>query len=346
MKKKILTIALVMAMTLTALSCGKDTTGGLGQLDISSSGSKTSTNTKSEVPNLNGGKSETSTSTSTEAPSPASTETTPAPTPETPTSTEPTPTPAPQTGLATVYCNDTYFTGYIPSGWTVNSQAYDDGTGNYRLAICIYDSADYNTQITFFTGLEPFWTSEKDKNTMAPYLTPIGPYCPVISELSASAVLGQWNNIYTCLSLTDITNPRISSTVPNFSVVGIAAAGTPDSSTGMVASDCLAVCTVPGAAQQYAVYFSDSLAKMSVYGIPTYYISYSNFILSARAEVYETYLPVMAECIKTFDFSLFNQYNQKKKSGITADADVSTNNDIEATAPADVQLDLSTIKFE
>lgn len=339
MKKKILSIALVMAMALTVSSCGKDTTGGLGQLSISSTDSKTSSS-KSEVPDLNGGKS--TTSTSTESQTPASTETAPTSTPEP----APEPSPAPQTGLQTVYCNDTYFSGYVPSGWTINSQAYNDGTGNYRLALCIYDPADYNTQITFFTGLEPFWTSERDKNTMAPYLTPIGQYCPVITELNASAVFSQWSNIYTCLSLTDVTNPRVSATVPNFSLVGIAAAGTPDSSTGMIASDMLGVCTIPGATQQYAVYFSDSLGKMSVYGIPTYYISYSNFILSARAEVYETYLPVMAECIQTFDFTAFNQFNQKKKNGISADADVSANNDIAAAAPKEVTLDLDSVKFE
>lgn len=345
MKRKIFALAMVIVMALSLASCGKDTTGGLGTLSIDSdSGSKTSSN--SGVPDLNGGKSSTATPTGTATEpttSPTSVpDSTPTSVPDSTPTSVPEPTPAPQTTFQTQFYNDQFISATIPAGWNVNCQAYNDGTGNYRMAICISDPMDSNTQITFFTALEPFWTSESDKNLMAPLMA-IGPYCPVINEVSASAVLGQWSNVYKCLAISDVTYPKISATVPDIVVGQIAGTSTPVNDGTFTSSEVLAACSIPGASQAYAVYFSNSMGKLvfPYYGI-SYYVSYANFLISAREEVYETYLPAMLECAKTFDFTGFNSYNKKNRVSLD---DVSSNDDLICVSP-DITLDATTLKLK
>ncbi len=348
MKKKLISAILTLCLTASLCACGDNTAGGLGTLSLDNSGKGTSTS--ASVPDLNGNGGDkapsiptSDTGNDTPAPTPVPTpEPTPAPTPA-PTPT-PAPAPSPSTGLNTTYYSDKYIAATIPAGWTVNCQAYDDGTGNLRLILIINDPEDPNNVIFFCTALEPFYTSVTDRNFMAPYLAGIGPYCPVIDSLSATSVFNQWGSIYTCLSLTDTTNPSISATLPNFSPAQVLSEQSYGEQNGMTTSEALFACTAPNSNLAYAVYFCDSLVKMTFpITYVNYYISYTNFLISANEKVYETYLPIMMECAKSFDFSGFNQQNQKYKNGISSETGEETG--ISAFTAPTISLDPSGIKL-
>ena len=227
-----------------------------------------------------------------------------------------TPTPEPVNKLNTTYYTDSLISMRIPEGWKVNCQMYDSGGGLMRLICIVYDPADTANQLFFCTALEPFFTSEPNKAIFVNIL-PQYSYAPVISGLNAAEVLKSWPSIYTGFTLTDVTFPKVSAQLNNFTVTDIISLEDGGTINGGIYTCTLANCKLTDG-RSIVVSFTDLLSRNIDTGIE-FYISYANYTLMARSDLSESYMPVLNECIASLDMSGFIQ---QSGSGIAAGDDI------------------------
>ena len=282
-------IGLVMAMILCVgviTGCGsakKATTGGLGKLEIEDG----------TAPNIGGGENTTSGK------------------PETPSAEVPTeaPTEAPTEvqKVETRYYSDENFSAIIPADWDVYSYKFDSGTGKYRLVVSIYDPNDKNNCIMFASALEPFFTSESDRNYLSRFASEYA-NAPVIDEISATAVVKSWDGIIKTMRAQGFMYNRY---IGNYYVQEIVNSQLISQEGNFTTSIVQANAYAEGSDNVYSLVFQNSFAPFYYAHLDmTWYISYSNYGCAINADMYDEYMPILQECLASLDFSSFDSNNK------------------------------------
>lgn len=288
MKKKLLTLGMVVTMVIGLCACGgKETAGGLGSLDIEQQETG-----KDTVPDLNGG-----TNTPTNQTQNTETQQTPPPVEE--------PVPV---GLSYEQYQGKYFSMMKPVGWDVWEYAFDDGTGNYRLMMSIRDPENTNNCIFLMTGLEPYFANETEMNKMAPWL-PNPDTAIVLDPLNAESMALQFGTIRSALSKNGFQTT--ANHLPDWTITQSVLSNVSEESTdSMILSEFLGEATVGGDGKSYAAYFSNLLAKQyHAYLRCTYYISYANFGVCLEEDLWETDLDNVVSLANTYEQSGLNALN-------------------------------------
>lgn len=287
MKKKLLTLCMVVTMVIGLCACGgKETTGGLGTLDIDQP-----TSGKDTVPDLNGG-----TSTPTNQPQNPETQ-------QTPPVEEPV-----KVGLEYEQYQGKYFSMMKPVGWDVWEYAFDDGTGNYRLMMSIRDPENTNNCIFLMTGLEPYFANETEKNKMAPWLS--NPETAIVLDpLNAEGMALQFGTIRSALSVNGFSTT--ANHLPDWTITQSLLSNVSEESTdSMIASEFVGEATVGGDGKRYAAYFANVLAQQYyAYLRCTYYISYANFGVCLEEDLWDTDLNNLIYLANTYEQSGLNSLN-------------------------------------
>ena len=294
-----LLMAVIMcAGVITGCGASKDVqSGGLGNLEIDDG----------TVPSIGGGD---GTKPDPTAPSDAPTE------PATEPPTEP-------QEVATRYYSDENFSAMIPADWYVYSYRYDDGTGNYRLLVSIYDPTDVNNCIFFSSALEPFFTSEADRKTVSRFEASLV-NAPVIDKLEAASVLESWDEIMSTMRKQRFIFPNY---VGNYSVQQVTNSEIIKQENNRVTSAVEADSYAEGSDNVYTMLCFNTFAPFyNAYLNMTWYISYSNLGYALNADLYDEYMPVLEECITSIDFSAFNSSNKVDDEG--SDTGILSNFDI------------------
>lgn len=299
--KKILGLLMAMIMcagVITGCGSSKDVgSGGLGKLEIDDT----------TVPSIGGGD-----GTTTAPTAPSDTPTEPA--------TEP---PTEPQKVATRYYSDENFSAMIPADWDVYSYKFDDGTGNYRLLVSIYDPTDRNNCVFFMSGLEPFFTSEADRKKVSRFEASLTA-APVIDELEAVSVLENWDGIMRTLRTQGFVFPNY---VGNYSVQQVSNSEIIKQENNRVTSAAEADSYAEGSDNVYTMLFFNTFAPFyNAYLNVTWYISYSNLGYALNADLYDEYMPILEECITSLDFSAFNSSNKVDAEG--SDTGMLSNSDI------------------
>ena len=303
--KKILGLLMVVVLCAgVCTGCGsskKATTGGLGKLEIEDG----------TAPNIGGGEDTTSGK------------------PETPSaevSTEaPTEAPTEVQKVETRYYSDENFSAIIPADWDVYSYKFDSGTGKYRLVVSIYDPNDKNNCIMFASALEPFFTSEADRNYLSRFASEYT-NAPVLDELSATAVVKNWDGIIKTMRAQGFMYNRY---IGNYYVQEIVDSKIISQEGNFTTSIVQANAYAEGSDNVYTLVFQNTLAPFYyAYLNMTWYIGYSNFGCAIDVNKFDEYMPILQECMASIDFSAFNDSN-KAEAGDT-NPGVMSSSDIES----------------
>lgn len=232
----------------------------------------------------------------------------------------PTPSPTPievpvSNVLKTEYFECEYFSIKKPVDWKVTYNCFDNGAETKQLWISIYDPTDKNNLILYATALEPVFTSQTEKNKMAPYLQN-GDLTPVVSELSAAGLLMEWQSVAKINELQAYLVGNIN--MGDFQVKQILEKSVSSETENMVTSQVLASCIKPGTETAYNVLFVNSLGRLYYYTLnATYYASYGNVLIALRDDLYDENMETLVNCFADIDLSKYHQ----KKNGITESDD-------------------------
>lgn len=300
MKKKLLTLCMIVTMVIGLCACGgKETAGGLGTLDI-----EQTTLGEDTVPDLNGGSGK---NTSTDQPQTPQTPETP----QTPSEEEPV-----SVGLEYEQYQGKYFSMMKPVGWDVWEYAFDDGTGNYRLMMSIRDPENTNNCIFLMTALEPYFANETEKNKMAPYL-PNPETAIVLNPLKAESMALQFETIRSALTVNGFS--KTVNHLPDWTITkSVMSNVSEDSTDSMIGSEFLGEATVGGDGKRYAAYYANLLVKQYHAILKcNYYISFANYGVCLEEGLCETDLNNLIYLANTYEQSGLNSLNSSFKENDT-----------------------------
>lgn len=311
MRKRILMVLMAAVLCFSTCACGSNA-GGLGKLEINQKDdddddSKDKKNddddddddipdiggstNDDDVPDLGGG---------------SKPEPTPEPTPE--------PQPEPQGKQMTVeFYQGQYFSMYIPKGWQVYENPYNDGTGVYRIMIGVYDPAKPDNRMIFVTAMEPFFGDQTEYNKMARFLD-IDPV--VLSSLDAEGVIRGWNqnnqnmrlqhfdrfaDIYGTIEIQEITEKAINE----------------DATDSLIPSEVVAKVTGSDG-DTYDMYYACALSRLYYAHLgATYYVSYVNYaaFYEDEGESNAVLSGLINACLASLDLTALNQKNNIDDDG-------------------------------
>ena len=287
--KKFLGLLMVMVLCAGVISgCGsseEDGSGGLGKLEIEDG----------TAPSIGGGDNKI----------PANTET---PSSEVPTEPKTEPPTEPQK-VATRFYSDDNFSATIPADWEVYSHKFDDGSGkgNDRLVVLIYDPTDINNCIFYFSALEPWFTSESDRRLLSTYDRTLSD-APVIDNLDATSLLKNWGSLISVGSAQGFMYPNY---MGNYSVQQVVDSKIIEQTNNKITSIAMADAFASGSDNVYRIVATNTFRPFYFAHLNmTWYISYSNLGYALDVNKYDEYMPMLQECLGTFDFSKFNNSNK------------------------------------
>ncbi len=318
-------LALTLAMCVSLAACAKrEKSGGLGSLRIEDT---SATSKEDDDVGVLGEKDDAPKPAEDKAPKPAEDkepdedkpEETPAPTeapaaPSQPDEKAPAPAPAP---MQTEQYDKDGVKITIPAGWSVSCTPYDTGTGAKGVLLFVVDPQDANNQIFYASKLSPFFTSADAKTRFVQTMYAYGgnavgsayEWAPVLDALSAQDVIKNWGSLFTFMQ-ADGTEKMTGGRFRNYALQEVLSSTAPESTQLGIISEVLAKVSIPGASEFYVLDYLNAFAEetgAAAMGLPKYYNSFNNLGICVSAGKYESYYPLMLECLRTLDTTEFDK---------------------------------------
>lgn len=300
---KILCILLAGVLCLSLAACSGQR-GGIGSISMDIPDQTENTDNKGGIGSLGG--SDGSTPSSGDETDPVSE---PGPTQPEPTKPEPTqpepiqPVPPTPTGIATEEYSCDEFTMTIPAGWTVTSKGMVTMAGTMQLYVFVTDPADTNNQIFFCGALEPFFSSQQQRNSAVSVLGSIVETAPVLSVMTAEETLREWGTVYAFMQAAGTGFDKL---FRNYSVQSVIESTIAENSTDeAIASDVTCSVTVPGSSKTYKLQYNNIFMYHNYYYFDYYVCALSAGICLAEDRP-DADIQTLYDCLLTLDISKFN----------------------------------------